>query len=268
MTSVTFKKNPRAGFTLVEVVLAVMILGLIIMAVYGIWSVALKGWNRGGEASAVFQRQRVVMEALSELAHSAVYFSSAPDLYAIIGTRTPNLGDSVSFVTAADAFLPPSEANDLGMRRVTISLERDEYQRTYLAIVNQPALIADDKSKRDLQTHVISMDVSAFYVRYLDPRDGTWAEKWEETSLIPAAMEFTVVFGQPGDTLAPVTVTRGVDLPVAEFIAHGAIPGLGSLNSTNEVQRRTDISGAATPGQSGQPAQPVIPGLPAQGGTQ
>jgi hypothetical protein len=244
-----------------------MILSLIIMAVYSIWSVALKGWSRGGEASAVFQRQRIVMEALSELAESAVYFGAAPELYAVVGTQTPGLGDSVSFVTASDAFLPPGEANDLGMRRVTVSLERDEYQRTYLAIVNQPGLVADDKSKKDLQTHVISMDVSGFYVRYMDPRDGTWTEKWEEPNLIPSAMEFTVVFGQPGDTLPPVTVTRAVDLPVADFIAHAAMPGMPMPNSTNEVQRRSDISGASTSGsQQGQSAQPPMPALPMGGG--
>ncbi len=266
---VSNSKNRRAGFTLVEVVLAVMILSLIIMAVYGIWSAALRGWNRGGEASAVFQRQRIVMEALTELAESAVYFGAAPDLYAITGTRTPNLGDSVSFVTASDAFLPPSEANDQGMRRVTISLERDEYQRTYLAIVNQPALVADDKSKAgDLQTHVISMDVSAFYVRYMDPRNGSWEEKWEEPNLIPSAMEFTVVFGQPGDTIPPVTVTRAVDLPVADFIAKAINPGATPMTSTNDVQRRTvDISGSGSNGGQQPPGQTQAqPGTPAQGG--
>ena len=262
-------KRLRAGFTLVEVMLAIMILSLIITAVYGVWSASLKAWKRGGEASAVFQRQRIVMETLTELAQSAIYFSAAPELYAITGAKTPSLGDSVSFVTASDAFLPPSEANDIGMRRVTISLERDEYQRTYLAIVNQPALVTDDKSKKDLQAHVVSMDVSGFYVRYLDPRDGSWAEKWEEPNLIPSAMEFTVVFGQPGDAIAPVTVTRAIDLPVADFIAHALNPGASPLSSTNEVQKRTDISGSAGSGGQSQQAPPQSqPGMPSPGGMQ
>ncbi len=265
----TTSKSARAGFTLVEVMLAVMILSLIITAVYGVWSASLKAWKRGGEASAVFQRQRIVMETLTELAQSAIYFGAAPELYAITGTRTPNLGDSVSFVTASDAFLPPSEANDIGMRRVTISLERDEYQRTYLAIVNQPALVDDDKTKKDLQAHVVSMDVSGFYVRYLDPRDGSWAEKWEEPNLIPSAMEFTVVFGQPGDAIAPVTVTRAIDLPVADFIAHALNPGASPLSSTNEVQKRSvDISGSASSGGQSQPAQQPQLGIPSPGGMQ
>ena len=248
------RNDARAGFTLVEVVLAITILSLVIVGVYGVWSASLKAWRRGGDATEVFQRQRVVMETLGQLAQSAVYFASSPDLYAIIGVKHPGLGDSVSFVTASDAFLPPSEATDVGMRRVTISMEQDEYRRTYLAIVNQPALGVTDDSKQEVQAHVVSMDVSGFFVRYLDPRDGAWYDKWQEANLIPSAMEFTVVFGQPGDQIPSVTVTRAVDLPIADFIAHGSNPMLPGLSSTNEVQRRdVDTTGSATNngGQSG-----------------
>src|ERR1700722_12991064 len=189
-----FPNRKHAGFTLVEILAAVAILSLVLVGVYGLWSGSLKGWRRGGEATEVFQRQRVVMETLGELAQSAVYFASSPNLYAVIGAKNPGLGDSVSFVTASEAFLPPSEATDVGMRRVTISLERDDYRRTYLAIVNQPALGVTDDSKKELQAHVVSMDVSGFFVRYLDPRDGAWYDKWQEANLIPSAMEINVVF--------------------------------------------------------------------------
>ena len=229
--------SKRAAFTLVEILAALAILSLVITGVYALWSGSLRGWRRGGEATEVFQRQRVVMETLAQLAQSAVYFATSPNLYAVIGVKNRGLGDSVSFVTASDEFLPPNEANDLGMRRVIISLEQDEYRRTYLALVNQPALGVSDDSKQELQAHVISMDVSGFSVRYLDPRDGAWYEKWEDASIIPSAMEFTVVFGQPGDQIPPVTVTRAIDLPVADFIAHGANPLLPPLSSTNPVTK-------------------------------
>jgi general secretion pathway protein J len=253
------RNRARAGFTLVEVLLAVTILSLVMVGVYGIWSASLKAWKRGGEATEVFQRQRVVMETLTQLAQSAVYFGASPELYAIIGAKNPGLGDSVSFVTASDAFLPPSESNDIGMRRVTISLEQDDYRRTYLAIVNQPALTVKDNSKQELQAHVVSMDVSGFFVRYLDPSNGDWSEKWEDPNVIPSAIEFTVVFGQPGDQIPPVTVTRAIDLPVADFINHGSNPGLPQLSSTNEVQRRSDISGAQNTSGGQQPSQQGAP---------
>jgi prepilin-type N-terminal cleavage/methylation domain-containing protein len=256
----------RSGFTLVEVILAVTILSLVITSVYATWSATLMAWRRGSDASEVFQRQRVVMDTLSELAQSVVYFAASPDLYAVTGTSKPGFGDSVSFVTASDVALPPSEAIAAGMRRVTISMEQDEYGRKYLAILNAPAVSANQSNNTTtvtdttLQAHVLSMDVSGFYVRYLDPRDGTWYDKWEEGSLIPSAMEFTVVFGEQGGRFPPVVVTRGVDLPVAAFIAQNAGVAGGGQSNTNGVQRReVDLSGSPNSG-SGQSAS-VPPGI-------
>jgi prepilin-type N-terminal cleavage/methylation domain-containing protein len=237
--SSTSPNRSRAGFTLMEILLAVAILSIVITAVYNTWSAALNAWRRGTDASEVMQRQRIVMDVLTELTQSAVFFTASAQLYTVVGTKNPGLGDSVSFVTASDAFLPPSEATDAGMRRVTISVEEDQYRRTYLAIVNQPALRPeDDSSAEPLQAHVVSMDVSGFFVRYLDPRDGTWSDKWEEPDIPPLAMEYTVVFGHQGDRLPPAVVTRAVDIPVATFIVGG-----NGLNSTNQVQRQdVDVS--------------------------
>jgi hypothetical protein len=241
-----------------EVLLAVAILGILITCVYSTWNAALTSWRRGSEASDVFQRQRIVMETLKELTQSIIFFSSTPTLYAVVGTKNPGLGDSVSFVTASDAFLPPSEAADAGIRRVIISLERDQYGRTYLAIVNRSALSPGDQLSEQPQAHVISMDVSGFYMRYRDPRDGSWNDKWEEDNLPPAAIEYTVVFGQQGDRAQPVVVTRAVDIPVAMTLAAGpmrGIPGIGGASSTNGVRLR-DVSGLQGTAAGGQQPMP------------
>jgi general secretion pathway protein J len=255
------RRARRGGFTLVEVLLAITILSLVISSVYATWSATLTAWRRGSDASEAFQRQRIVMETLTELAQSVVFFGSSPDLYAVIGTSKPDWGDSVSFVTASDVALPPSEAIDAGMRRVTISMEQDEYSRKYLALVNAPAISVDQSntvsvsSTTTLQAHVLSMDVSGFSVRYLDPRDGTWYDKWEDTSVIPSAMEFTVAFGQPGGRIPPVVVTRAVDLPVAAFVALGVgIAGGGQAN-TNGVTTQPN----PTPQTSGNGQSPYVP---------
>lgn len=250
----------QAGFTLLEILLAVAVLGMLITCVYSTWSAALNSWRRGSDASEAFQRERVVMDALMELTKSAIFFAPSAPLYAFIATKNPGLGDSISFVTASDAFLPPSETIAAGMRRVFVSLERDQYQRTYLAIVNEPALRPDDdKSLEPPQAHVISMDISGFYVRYRDPRDGSWSDKWEEDQFPPSAVEYTVVFGERDGRFPPVVVTRAVDIPVATTVAAGGIPlpgATGGINTTNQVQRR-DVDSLTAPGNNG--GQPSMP---------
>src|ERR1039458_8731708 len=86
----------RAGFTLMEVLLAVAILSIVIAGVYNIWNTSLNAWRRGTDASEVFQRQRIVMEALGELAQSVVFFSSNPTLYSIVAAKNPGLGDRIT----------------------------------------------------------------------------------------------------------------------------------------------------------------------------
>jgi prepilin-type N-terminal cleavage/methylation domain-containing protein len=233
-----------SGFTLLEVLLAVAVLGMLITAVYSTWSAALNAWKRGSDATEAFQRQRIVMDALGELTQSAVFFAPSASLYAFVGKSNPGLGDSISFVTGSDAYLPPSEAIAAGMRRVIISLEQDQYRRTYLAVVNEPALRPnDDPSLPPLQAHVISMDVTGFTVQYRNPRDGTWSEKWDEDQFPPSAVQYTVTFGEPDGRFPPVIVTRAVDIPVAEFVAVGGIPipGLGGSSTNNDLYKDTNL---------------------------
>lgn len=95
------------------------------------------------------------------------------------------------------------------------------------------------------------MDISGFYVRYRDPRDGEWSDKWEEQQFPPSAVEYTVVFGERDGRFPPVVVTRAVDIPVAATVAAGGVlmPG-GGANTTNQVQRR-DVDSLATSGNGG-----------------
>jgi len=202
------------------------------------------------------------MDTLTELAQSVVYYEASPTLYAVTGTSKPDWGDTVSFVTASDVLLPPSDGIAAGMRRVTISMEQDDYGRKYLAIVNAPALSDETNSTVTLQAHVLSMDVSGFYVRYLDPRDSTWYNKWDDNSLIPLAMEFTVIFGEQGDRLPPVVVTRAMDLPTAPFIAqNNGLPLNSGLPSQEQRQDTNNLNQArqSGAGQSTAPTGSPVP---------
>lgn len=206
----------RAGFTLVEVLLAVTILAVVMTAVYSTWSTALAAWKRATSVSGTFQRQRIVMDTLSELTRSAVFSLPNPPLCAVKGTHDAQAGDSVSFVTASEDLLPPSEMILAGLRRVTISLRRDEWGRSWLGIANAPALKLEDETANP-PSHLIGLDVTGFSVRYFDPRDATWHEAWEDSMALPRAVEYTVTFDTGAPGVAPVVLTRMVEFPAAGF---------------------------------------------------
>ncbi len=228
-----------AGFTLVEVMLAVTILGLLVAGVYATWSAALSGWKRGTSVAESFQRQRVVMETLEDLARSAMFYTSKPELYEVRSDEEYGLGDSVSFVTASDVLLPPREQGVLGLRRVTLGIRRNLHrQETYLGIANSAA-IEDELLAPDPTWHEVSTDVVGFQVRYRHPTDGAWHDRWDEEELVPLALEFTIAFRAEDPSAPPLVVTRAVEMPAAAFaaLAQGQMI-TGSVRSTNSVVRR------------------------------
>jgi prepilin-type N-terminal cleavage/methylation domain-containing protein len=208
--------NQRAAqaFTLLEVMLAVTILGVVVAAVYTTWSTALTAWKRGTQVLDSFQRERVVMETLQNLTRSALYFTSVPDLYQVRGETTPGLGSTVSFVTGSDVLLPHPEATTIGLRRVALGMQRDENGVVYLGIANLPAVLGAEAD--EWVWHVLSADVVGFGVQYRHPQHGTWSDRWEEPHLVPAALMFTVAFRGQARGGPPLIVTRAVEWPGAE----------------------------------------------------
>jgi general secretion pathway protein J len=226
----------RSGFTILEMMLAVTILSVVVVSVYSTWSTSLLAWKRASAGNESFQRQRLVMETLTELADSVLFRSATNDLFKIEGATEGNGASSVSFVTASDAYLPPEESWVRGLRRVTLWLAFDNQRRPFLAIASAPALAIDDP-KESRTPRVLSTEVCAFSVRFRDPRDGSWVEQWDETEIMPNAIEFTVGFGDAEGPVPPVVVTQAVELPVADY-AMRSVSQASAQSGTNSVARR------------------------------
>ena len=205
-------KTRRSAFTLLEIMLAVTILGLLVIAVSSTWSAGLRGWKRSSGLTETFQRQRIVMDSLTELLQSAVYFQGRNNLYAFITEHNPSGGDSLSFVTASDALLPPCEIIAAGMRRVTITLD----DRSCLVIQNAPALQEPDLATPQTW-HVLTSGVTEFSMRFRNTQTDGWKDSWEPADGMPSGLLLTVTFAPLETRDAPVVLTRMVDLPTAKL---------------------------------------------------
>ncbi len=240
----------QEAFTLLEVMLAVAILGLLISTVYATWSAALNGWKRSSSISESFQRERIVMDTLAELTSSIVYFGSQNGLYDIQGTHLGSDGDSVSFVTSSDVFLPPDESSVAGMRRVTVGIYRDQAGNPFLGIINAPALQADNSSYQN-QIRVLSYNVCGLQIGYRDPRDATFKDKWDDADVIPEAIQYTLAFCTTDRQGPAVSVTRAVDIPIAKYAMQAKGVWINNQTSTNQVQQQP-----ITPVDAQSPSQP------------
>jgi len=226
------------AFTLLEVLLALTILSLLVLAVGVTWSSGLRGWRRGGSVADSVQRQRVVTETLSELTRSLFFVSFGRDT-ALRGTHDDDLGDTVSFVTGSELFLTPDMQALAGLRRVTIGLQRDDLGRTYLGIQDATALAPEDVDTGTNQWRVLSRDVSAFAVRYFDWRMGEWSDDWTAPRIYASELEYTMAFGGQDEQSPPVIVRQQVDLPLMQSWKMLVPP---SINTTNKSSKSKSSS--------------------------
>jgi len=217
--------------------LAITILGLVITAVTATWQAGLNGWKHTAGISENFQRERIVMGTLDDLTKSIIYAPSPDSLYDINFGHDQQTGDSVSFVTGSDMLLPHTEIMAAGLRRVTIALQRDQSNHPYLGIANSTALQPDEGAEAPVW-HVLSAEVCGFGVRLRDPRDGTMVDKWDESNLLPSAIEYTVGFGANDGRTPPVVVTRTIELPIAQYALQqlGQPMAQGDTTNTTSTQ--------------------------------
>ena len=209
-------RHHSSAFTLVEVMLAVTLLGLLVMALTSTWNAGLRAWKHSNGLAENFQRQRVLLDALTEMSQAAVYAVDNPSLYALRNEHDPVRGDSISFVTASDALLPPGESILAGMRRVTIGMDHGANGQPCLTMQNTPALQETDRTAAR-PGHVIGRDVTSFALRFHHPDADLWKDQWASADGFPSAIQFTLTFAPLDERAKPLTVTRVVDFPAAKF---------------------------------------------------
>lgn len=117
----------RAGFTFIELILALAIFSLVATMSGGIfWSIT-KAWNRGGEMLEQLQYGDFAMEQLVTALRGAAWFPSKPEAFGFwldpIGGASRGAANEISWVTSGTAFLPPDSPFQHGLHRISVTVE-------------------------------------------------------------------------------------------------------------------------------------------------
>jgi prepilin-type N-terminal cleavage/methylation domain-containing protein len=186
----------RAGFTLLEVVLAMTALALVVGICYGAFHLGIRAVERGEVAVVTEQRLRVASDVLIRQIKSAVPYAARnrdEDVYPFfVGTTT-----SLTFVTAA------AQQGGGGLVRVVYRLEEDP---TRLVLEESPFFSPDslgrdpvDKPGRTSAVLLEGFRSLSFEYLYNDGADTEWRQAWDGLvdEMMPAAVRI-VVTGMPG----------------------------------------------------------------------
>jgi general secretion pathway protein J len=196
------RRSRQGGFTLLELVIALAIVGALLVIAFGGLRVGLAAWAQGEDRAEAHQHLRGIALVL-ERALATTYPYRAP----IGAAPQPTLlfrgaETRVEFVTQS----PPAPASiPIAFTAVVMGMESDEVTAL---VVRQRPLPNRDPFTAAVET-LRDPSVSSLRFRYLGD-DGAWRDTWdaEAENALPRAVEITVAstWAGRGETLGPLAI--------------------------------------------------------------
>jgi general secretion pathway protein J len=183
-------KGATRGFTLIEVLLAILIGSLVLTSVYGIFSSVSGARNRLETEGDLFHKARIFFDRIGgELSSLRI---SALGKEAVFGSGQTSTGDF--FLEFNTELVSPLLQKYGGISRVRYEVQRDE--GSFLLLRSEKVLLADMAASEPL---LFIAGLNTFQVRYFS--QGRWQESWSGKTP-PQMVEITLEL-KAGDLLIP-----------------------------------------------------------------
>jgi type II secretion system protein J len=195
------RRRVRQGFTLVEMLVAIVIFIIFLGSIYGVYSAAQVSMAKAEESEEVFQTGRVLMARLAAEVISA-YPMPGTENTGFVGEDTGNADaereqDILTLLTTAHGTTDELPAGDLIQLRYRMDDPAlNETPGLYLELRRTPGLELEDAQP---EAQLLSPRVVSFNVRYWTAEGEEQAE-WPDGPTLPAAVmiELAVQSDQPG----------------------------------------------------------------------
>lgn len=189
MIGAAARKPRQSGFTLVELLVAIVVLSLISMLIYSAFA-SMKRSREGIErVDDRYREGRLAMTRMIRELQSAYISLHAPINAALLVQKTAFIGSSG---TPADRIDFDSFSNRRLDRNSHVS---DQCELSYFGSPNPDLQGVTDLARRvsttlDLdpkkggRVEVLATDIDLFDLQYLDPQTGNWVDTWDTTQSI------------------------------------------------------------------------------------
>lgn len=186
----SINQRARSAFTLVEVLLAIGIFGMVMVSVYSTWSAVLRASRVGLKKADEVQRARITLRALEESLSSAMLYVENAKYYAFFAENTKG-GAFLSFVARLPESFPGSGVFEgQPVRRVTFSGQKGSL------VMQQSLLLEDAKGKGEPYTIILAPSFHTFDMEFFDTQKGEWVADWYYTNQLPRMVRVALGFGE------------------------------------------------------------------------
>lgn len=220
-------KNSR-GFTLLELMLAVAILGAVTTVTYMVFSTVIIAWKKGMTLSDDLHHGDFVIEQLAMGLRSA-YCPEVKGGSVQYGFWTKDQGsgesasDSLCWVKVGSALVGSDCPFSGSPHRIKFSVEQDENGNKGVAIrawrlQGQVAGKYEDFDPDQIPPVFLPSRIIGFNCRTAWKKENNeidWEDEWEETNRIPTVVELTFYLDPLHEGESPVELKRAVGIPVA-----------------------------------------------------
>lgn len=218
-------KYRRAGFTIVEVMIAIAIFTMIIIAIYSSWTAILRGSKVGLAEAAAAQRDRITMRSIEDALVTSLMFGENIRHYSFLADTSGDFA-ALSFVSHLPSSFPGSGLfGNQVVRRVTFMVEEGK-EGPQLVMTQAPLLSADLETEP--YSIVLARQVNEFILEFWDQRIMDWGAEWTATNQLPKLMRVSLSVGgsKTGSTVENAeVVSRVIHLPATIVQREWQLPG-------------------------------------------
>jgi prepilin-type N-terminal cleavage/methylation domain-containing protein len=229
-------KTERA-FTLIEVMIAMTIFGVVMIAIYSSWTAILRGSKVGLEAAAEAQRTRVAIRAIRESLTSAQLYVENLRYYWFMADTSGDYA-ALSLVSRLPASFPGSGlfGNQI-VRRISFTVEPGPRGENQLILRQTPLLEPPDTAQTPYTT-VLAPNVNAFVLEFYNTNTLEWDPEWPWTNQLRKLVRVSLSVGPPGhkpdvaDTAVQTALVSSMAIPRILQVPPvrrglGSVPGVG-----------------------------------------
>lgn len=204
------------GFTLLEVMIAIVILSIVMMIAFQTFSAVTKAWSKSRIVMDQMHHGDFVLGQLTSALRSMSFSDKAPEKYGFrIENNSEGEGEhTISWVTDSGAFLPPGEASALGRHRIEVGAGRDDDGLEGLLVTVWPYLADEDEI--DKKSWLVSENILGLSCQVYDAKEGEerWRDDWEYSNAIPGLIEITLYAKPSKEYDEPVEFREVFEIPL------------------------------------------------------
>jgi prepilin-type N-terminal cleavage/methylation domain-containing protein len=190
------------AFTLIEVMVAMAIFGMVMLAIYTSWAAILRGSQVGLQAAAEAQRTRVAVRALRDALTTGQLYTENLRYYWFMADTSGEF-PALTLVSRLPASFPGSGlfGNQI-VRRIAFTVEAGPNGQNQLVLRQTPLLEPPDTASTPYTT-ILAPNVNLFSLEFYNTNTTEWDPEWPWTNQLPKLVRFSLSIGPPHRKATP-----------------------------------------------------------------